>query len=63
MCPYNATHRLFKNEVTEHVVTCPTRNVLESEMHSGVSNSVFSHNKIKYFFTLNSLNMSLYIIL
>lgn len=36
MCPYNASHRLSKKEFEEHITTCPTRNILESEIYSGL---------------------------
>ncbi|KOC62249.1 hypothetical protein WH47_04007, partial [Habropoda laboriosa] len=50
MCPFNATHRLFKTELEEHIITCPTRSVLESEIYTeprnhGVTNFV-SHSEI-----------------
>lgn len=34
MCPYNATHRLFKEELEEHITTCSARNVL-NEIYPG----------------------------
>lgn len=34
MCPYNATHRLFKEELEEHIITCSARNVL-NEIYPG----------------------------
>lgn len=33
MCPYNANHRLFKKELATHIITCPERNVLQSETY------------------------------
>lgn len=41
MCPYNASHRLSKKEFEEHITTCPTRNILESEIYSGLFFSIF----------------------
>lgn len=31
MCPYNATHRIFKHELNDHILACPSRNILWTE--------------------------------
>lgn len=33
ICPYNATHRLFKHEMMEHIITCPMQKLVDPELY------------------------------